>query len=138
MMIAPDTTAKHRRMIYRLLYKSVAVYVKMTKTDHYTVHCFSAVDLVPQDAWSHSSLAADDIFFRLDFLRVVEATLGRETPMEFFIVYDGGLSPVAKGVLTQIDVDALSLAPALVRRIISVVRRLFPRFLRYRALACGF
>ncbi|NOR19004.1 MAG: GNAT family N-acetyltransferase, partial [Xanthomonadales bacterium] len=47
-------------------------------------------------------------------------------------------SPVAKGVLTQIDVDALSLAPALVRRIISVVRRLFPRFLRYRALACGF
>ncbi|MDX2513401.1 MAG: hypothetical protein QNK25_15245 [Desulfobacterales bacterium] len=137
-MIVPDTPAKHRRMMYRLLRKSVAVYVKMTKTDHYAVRCFSTVDLVPRDGWLHSGLATDDIFFRLDFLQVVEATLGRETPMEYFIVYDGDLAPVAKGVLTQINVDALSLAPVLVRRIVVAVRRLFPRFLRYQALACGF
>lgn len=90
------------------------------------------------DGWAEVCPPEQDTWFSPPFLRVVEQTLGPESPMQFLVARDAQGEPVAAGVLCTKVVDAAARLPAPLGIPLGWLRAVWPGLLRFRALTLGF
>lgn len=104
----------------------------------YAIRFHATAAAAAEDGWTRVVPPGRDPWFELAWLDAVMATLGPASPMSLVVAHRDGDGPVAVGVASRKKVDALSMAPAPVRRFLVAARRIWPGLLRFPALTLGF
>lgn len=110
------------------------------------VSTYSSIDSVDLDDWSKVSDVAGDLLMSPGFLRAAEASMragtpgacesGVDTEFWYLLAYDEG-RPVGAACVTEYPLDTMVFASPLAHRVVALVRKVFPRYLKFRVTWCG-
>ncbi len=102
---------------------------------HYDL--YDAVEKIPVDTWQALCRPGHDVFMDLRFLRLFEQTAPGNVQCYYVLVRDAMGEPAGAACFSLCELDAALLCQDYVARRITRIRRLWPRYLRFRALFCG-
>lgn len=110
-----------------------------------TIVTCSSIDAVDQSDWA-KVCEADDLLMRPAFLNAAEASMrsgtagarasGVGAEFWYLLAYEGA-EPVGAACITEYPLDTMVLASPLAHRVVALVRRVFPRYLKFRVTWCG-
>ena len=96
---------------------------------------------------ARSAIRADDLLMHPALLEAAEASMGVGTaganvePVRHAFLVSAGVSrmtiPVGAACVTEYPLDTMVFASPLAQRVVAVVRRLFPSYLKFRVTFCG-
>lgn len=102
---------------------------------HYDV--YEHVEQIPPDKWGIVCRAGGDVFMDPRFLRVFEQTMAGDAEYRYVLIRDDAGTPVGAACFTLCELDAALFCKGFVARGIACIRRIWPRYLTFRALFCG-
>ena len=102
-------------------------------------HTISAtIDSVDIAAWERICGAdRDNPFMDARFLRCVEQGMAGQAKVWYVILREGNGEPAACACLTEFTVDLAIVAGSALKKLIGVVRRVFPRLFFFKIMMCG-
>lgn len=106
----------------------------MSSTLSVTIH--DRLQDVPQDAWD-TLLGRRSVTLSRDFWRVVESSGLNDFTYRYLVFRDAAGQPIAATVAYSITTDIAIFAPRALSRALSLVRKVWPRFLKWNMLECG-
>jgi predicted N-acyltransferase len=92
-----------------------------------------SVDDLPEDDWNSVTAGQGNVCMDRSFIRAAERSAPEAGKLWSVLVYDGA-RPVAAACLSLVAIDAVLLAPKWAQRLVRVIRRVFPRYLRFKVL----
>lgn len=111
-----------------------------------TVTSYSSIDSVDLADWGQVCDVTNDLLMHPAFLGAAEAAMrggtagaqasGVATEFWYLVVYDGA-TPVGAACVTEYPLDTMVLASPLAHRVVAAVRKVFPRYLKFRVTWCG-
>jgi predicted N-acyltransferase len=103
----------------------------------YAYELTEQVDDVDVTTWEAVCGPARNPYLGLGFLRAVERSFAREAKFWYAIFRDDAGQPVGCACFSRYLVDGALMAPQPIQRMLAVVRRAWPSFLKYSILLCG-
>jgi predicted N-acyltransferase len=110
------------------------------------VTSYSSIECVDLADWGQVCDVANDLLMHPAFLGAAEAGLrsgtdgakssGVATEFWYLLAYEGA-TPVGAACVTEYPLDTMVLASPLAHRVVAVVRKFFPRYLKFRVTWCG-
>jgi predicted N-acyltransferase len=97
----------------------------------------SAIDSVDLVAWERLCGDPDNPFMDVRFLRSVERSMAGQARFWYVILRDQRGEPAACACLADFTVDLAIVSGGGLKRVIGVVRRLFPRLFFFKIMMCG-
>ena len=109
-----------------------------TKKNHFTnlaVHTFNSIKEIDKQLWN-SINRNQDIFHSYEFLCSVEESKIEDSKFWYLIVYFKG-KPIGSAVLSTFSVLLDLFTGKSIQKIVNLLRKKFPNFLKIRVLFCG-
>lgn len=103
----------------------------------YSYDLYPRAGAVDTGAWREVCDPLGNPFLDLRFLQAVETSFAAEAQMWYAIFRDDAGRPVACACYSKYLVDGTLMAGGFVARMVSGVRRVWPRFLKFSILLCG-
>jgi predicted N-acyltransferase len=100
-------------------------------------HLYDSILDVPQDDWLALRTSEADLFMDPRFIATVERTMSGPGRFWSVLVRDGDGRPAGCACLSLYPLDAALLCPPGPRRRLQIVRRVWPRCLKFEILFCG-
>lgn len=97
----------------------------------------TCVDDIDIKSWHQVCDSSGNPYLDLRFLRAVEISFAREASFWYLIARDESGRSVACTCFSRYLVDGVLMAPAVIQRGITGIRRFWPSFLKYKILLCG-
>lgn len=103
----------------------------------YSFRLYDSIDKVPQEAWLALRRSEADLYMSPGFIATVEKTMGAAGRFWSLLVFDDEGRPAGCASLSLYPLDAALLCPPRPRHVLEVIRRLWPRCLKFSILFCG-
>jgi len=110
------------------------------------VSTYSSIESVDLDDWRRVCDRGDDLLMHPAFLGAVESAMrtgsagaretGVDTEFWYLLAYEGA-EPVGAACVTEYPLDTMVFASPLAQRVVARVRKIFPRYLKFRVTWCG-
>lgn len=110
--------------------------VATLKKAAYSVKTYASIAEVPASYWD-SVLAGRTNAYSRAFWSVIEKAKLNDFTYRYVIFFDENDQPAALVCFYSITTDIAIFAPKWLRQLLGVIRRIFPRFLKFRMLECG-
>jgi predicted N-acyltransferase len=104
----------------------------------YTHTLWNSCDEIVTSVWESVCSQDRNPFMKIGFLKAVEEAVTDPGEYWYAVVYDDSGTPVACACFSSFIVDGALMASSRVQRLVAGIRRVFPRFFRFKLLLCGF
>ena len=103
----------------------------------YACELYNSVDDIDADEWREVCRSSENMYLDPRFLKAVELSFVAEAQFWYAVYRDEAGRAVAATCFSRYRVDGALLAPPVVQKIVSIVRRIWPGFFQFRLMMCG-
>jgi len=103
----------------------------------YTSDITLSIDDQDLDAWHEVCCDATDPYMQPGLIRAVQKAFCEEAQVWSVLIRDKSSRPVAAACICRYRIDAALLAGPKIKKVVDVIRRVFPGYLRFHVMFCG-